>query len=147
MAFRQVERLAAYEMANALLSMELDLQRALGLRAEERQVFFAIVVATVQRFARTAGRNTEHAGRDPLPRALAGHISRRRIAEVLDLPFETVRRHVSKLMEKGLVVELKRGQLSTPGGTLARLAERDIPIDFARRFTTVVRFFQRMGAL
>lgn len=146
-AFLSVERLAAYEIANALLSMQIELQRSLGLRAEEQQVFLAIAVATVQRFARTASPGADHMRREPLPRELAGHISRRRIAEALGLPFETVRRHVARMKERGLLVEGKKGQLSTPGGTLARLGEDDVPIDFARRFTSVVRALQRMGAM
>lgn len=146
-AFLAVERLAAYEMANALLDMELDLQRTLDLRAEERQVFLAVVVATTQRFARTAAPGSDHVDRSPLPRSLAGHISRRRLAETLGLPFETVRRHVSRLMERGLIVETQRGRLSTPGGTLARLGQHDLPLDFARRFTGVVRALQRMGVI
>jgi hypothetical protein len=50
-------------------------------------------------------------------------------------------------MERGLIVETQRGRLSTPGGTLARLGQHDVPIDFARRFTGVVRALQRMGVI
>lgn len=49
--FAEVERLAAYEIGNGLLLMNLDLQRCFGLRAEQYQVFMLIVVATVQRCA------------------------------------------------------------------------------------------------
>jgi len=83
----------------------------------------------------------------PLPRALAGHISGRRIAEALTFPFETVRRHVARMTERGLRGAGKKGQLSTPGGTLARLGEHDSPMEFARRFTSVVRAMQCMGAV
>jgi hypothetical protein len=61
-AFLSIERLAGYEIANALLSMQIDLKRSLGLRAEEQQVFLVVVLATVQRLI--------HAGRHA--RAVAG---------------------------------------------------------------------------
>src|SRR6056297_4057081 len=92
--------------------MQIELQRSLGLRAEEQQVFLAIAVDTVQRFARTAAPGADHMSRAPLPRELAGHIFRRRIAEALGLPFETVRRHVARMKKRGLLVEGKKGQLS-----------------------------------
>jgi hypothetical protein len=61
-AFLSIERLAGYEIANALLSMQIDLKRSLGLRAEEQQVFLVVVLATVQRLI--------HAGQHA--RAVAG---------------------------------------------------------------------------
>lgn len=145
--FLAAERLAVYEMVNALLTMELDLQAALDLRAEERQVFAAIAIATVQKFVRTAGPKSPHVGNAPLPRDLAGHISRRRVADALGLPLETTRRHVARLIERGLVVEVRRGQLQTPGGTLARLSENRATLRMARQFLSVIRAFERLGAL
>ena len=59
----------------------------------------------------------------PLPPQYRGAISRRRIAETLDLPFETVRRHVAQLIVRGEIIENGRGLLSTGGGTLKRSSE------------------------
>lgn len=146
-AFRAVERLAAYEIANAMLDTQLALQRRLGLRAEECQVFLAIAVATVQRFARVAQPHSEHVTRAPLPENLSGHISRRRIAESLGLPLETVRRHAARLIDRGLVIEKARGQLSTRGGTLQHLSGDETPFRIAGQFVGVVRSFARLGAL
>lgn len=145
--FEEVERLAAYQMANALLLMETDLQRSFGLRAEERQVFFAIVLATVQRFARASTAESRDVGNAPLPLRHRGHISRRRIAETLGIPLETVRRHVARLIDRGLVVEPRRGQLSTRGGTLAQLSAEGVTSSFARTFLSVVKEFDKLGLL
>lgn len=145
--FHEVERLAAYQMANALLLMETDLQRCLGLRTEERQVFFAIVLETVQRFARASTAESPDVGNAPLPVRHRGHISRRRIAKTLGIPLETVRRHVARLIDQGLVAEPRCGQLSTGGGTLARLTSEGLPLSFGRSFLSVVKEFDRLGVL
>lgn len=142
---REVERLAAYELANGLLLMNLDLQRRFGLRAEQYQVFMIIVIATVQRFARTATPQSSHVTRTPLPPDLASAISRRRIADVLGIPVETVRRHVSGLLGRGLIVERGRGRLSTPGGTLERISADETPERIATRYAAVASALERLG--
>jgi len=53
--FAEKERLVSYEMGNALLMLNLELQRNFGLRAEEYQVFMLIILSTVQRFVRNPG--------------------------------------------------------------------------------------------
>jgi hypothetical protein len=119
--FAEHQRLAGYNIANTLLLANLDLQRAFGLRAEEFQVLLVIVVATVQRYARERDPDPAYRSKQPLPSELASSISRRRIAEILAIPLETVRRHVTRLIAAGLIVERGRGRLATPGGTLQRL--------------------------
>jgi hypothetical protein len=114
--FHEVERLAAYQMANALLLMETELQRCFGLRAEERQVFFAIVLASLQRFVRASTVDSPDIGSAPL-------------------------------IERGLVADPLRGQLSTRGGTTAALSSQGITTSFARNFLAVVREFDRLGVL
>jgi biotin operon repressor len=145
--FREVERPAAYEMANAILAINNRLQARLGLRAEETQVFLTIAVATVQRFARSPAPDPYLLTRAPLPLEMAGHVSRRRIAESLGLPLETVRRHVARLIARGLVIETGRGRLSTPSGTLARVGEDGTPYAIAGHFLAVARAFARLGLL
>ncbi len=140
------ERLVAYEIGNALLMLNLELQQRFGLRAEAYQVFMLIVMSTVQRFARNPGSDDTLLGRNPLPPEAAGSISRRRIAETLDIPFETVRRTVAGLLARGMIVERRRGRLSTPGGTLARLGEDALPERMARRLLSVSNAMTRLGA-
>lgn len=144
--FVRSERLVAYELANALLMLNLELQRSFGLRVEEYQIFMLIVVSTVQRFARDPGSDGTFLDRTPLPPSAAGSISRRRISETLGIPLETVRRTVAGLLARGMIVERQRGALSTPGGTLARLAVEGLPEQIARRFLSVSNTMIRLGA-
>jgi len=107
--FAEKERLVSYEMGNALLMLNLELQRNFGLRAEEYQVFMLIILSTVQRFVRNPGSEVTLLGRAAMPPEVSGSISRRRIAETLDIPFETVRRTVASLLARDLIVEHRRG--------------------------------------
>ncbi len=147
--FEAVERLAVYELVNTLLLDQLELQRVFDLRAEEFQVFFLIAVTTAQRHVRGAGAAPVAvlADRTPLGPEQSGSISRRRIAETLGIPLETVRRHVAHLMAKGLVVERGRGRIATPGGTLARVSAADATLHLVRRQLTLTNTLLRLGVL
>lgn len=147
LGFARSERLVAYEMANSMLMLNLDLQQRVGLRAEEYQVYLLIVVATVQRFVQSGDAEIIHFGRSPLPADLSGAISRRRISEVLGIPLETVRRIVARLLESGMIEERGRGRLSTRGGTLEGLSEDATPERIVRRFVSTVNTMIRVGAL
>lgn len=145
--FARMERLAAYETANAILEAQLRLQQHFDLRAEECQVLMVIVLATVQRFMRQAGEDTPYLDQTPLPEAEKGAISRRRIAEVLGVPFETVRRHVETLFARGLILERARGQLCTVGGTLAEMSRKELPAGIVQVFLGMTNAMLRAGAV
>ena len=145
--FDAVERLAVFEVGDALLMLNLELQSAFGLRVEEFQVHQLIALSTVRRHVRAAGPEGADLGRDPLPVAQAGWISRRRISEVLGIPLETVRRIVARLMEKGMVVERRRGALSTPGGTLQFMHDGASTEQITRRFVATVNTLIRAGVV
>lgn len=144
--FAASERAAAYEITNTILTMNLRLQTALAMRPEELQVFLVIVLATVQRYTRSPEPDPAFLTNIPLPASLAGFTSRRRIADVLGIPLETVRRHVIRLIERGLVVERARGKLCTPGGTLAQLGEVDVPAAIASDLVALSNVLLRQGA-
>ncbi|HKL45316.1 MAG TPA: hypothetical protein VJ906_03650 [Roseovarius sp.] len=144
--FAEKERLVSYEIGNALLMLNLELQRNFRLRAEEYQIFMLIVLSTVQRFARNPGSEVTLLGRTTMPPEVSGSISRRRISETLDIPLETVRRTVASLLARDLIVERSRGCLSTPGGTLSHLSENALPERIARRFLSVSNTMARLGA-
>lgn len=145
--FAEAERLVAYEIGDALLMLNLELQQRYDLRAEEHQVFLLIVLCTAQRFVRSTDADSDYLGRTPLPPELSSSISRRRISEVLGIPLKTVRRIVTRLLERGMIVEKSRGKLSTPGGTLKSLGEDAIPEKIVRRFITAINRMIRVGAI
>lgn len=140
------ERLVAYEMVNSLLLDTIELQRAFAMRPLEFQVFMVIAMATVQRFMRESQPEAAYVDATPLPTRLRGTISRRRIAETLDLPFETVRRTVARLLARGAVIESGRGLLSTGGGTLQRASEGGAVARMAQHSITIANRMLQTGA-
>ncbi|MFN3989941.1 MAG: hypothetical protein ACK4IS_06760 [Erythrobacter sp.] len=144
--FSRAERVVAYEVGNTLAMLNLDLQRAFGLRAEEYQVFMVIVFSTVQRYVRAAERDERYLGHEPLPADHRGSISRHRISETLGTPLETVRRAATRLLESGMIEERQRVQLSTKGGTLKRLSEQGITEMVTARFLRAVNVMIELGA-
>ncbi|WP_169052376.1 hypothetical protein [Tabrizicola sp. YIM 78059] len=50
--FEAAERPIGFAVVNAIIAIQLDLQRKVKLRPEECMVFLVIVAATVQRFMR-----------------------------------------------------------------------------------------------
>jgi hypothetical protein len=145
--FAAAERTAAYEIAQTLLTTCLRLQNGFGLRPEEFQVLLVIILATVQRYVRDPDADPAYLTRAPLHPDLAGTTSRRRIADVTGIPLETVRRHVTRLMVRGFVIEQGRGRISTPGGTLARLSVQDIPMSIVGDLAALSNVLLRLGAL
>jgi CRP-like cAMP-binding protein len=109
------------------LLLNLEVQQHFGLRAEQYQVFMLIVLATAQRLVRDTEVDESLLARTPFPRQAASSISRLRIAEIPDISVETVRRRVADLLDRGMVVEHRRGCLSTSWGRLERLAEIALP--------------------
>lgn len=144
--YAKVERLVAYEVGNSLLMLNLELQRAFGLRAEEYQIFMLIVFATVQRFARDSNQDERYIANQPLPPEYRRSISRRRISETLGIPLETVRRTTARLLDRRMIEERQRGQLSTKGGTLKLLSEKGVSEDIAARFLRVANGMVELGA-
>lgn len=132
--YAEIERRVAYDLTNLLLMQNLELQHHFGLRAEDYQVFMLIGLSTVQKFVRSTGTDPGLQDRTPLPSEHASAISRRRISETLRIPLETVRRIVANLLARGMIVERRRGCLSTPGGTLTAMSAKAIPERIARRF-------------
>jgi hypothetical protein len=145
--FTKAERLVTYEVFNAIFMLNLELQQHFNLRAEEHQVYLLIVLATVQQFVRNASLHDPYADRTPLPDSYTGTISRRRIADVLGIPVETVRRTVSRFLEEGLIVEQSRGCLSTSIGMMEKLSRNNANEKIARRLIGSINTLIRLGAI
>lgn len=145
--FTETERLAVYEIANTILLAHSELQRAFDLRAEEFQVFSLIAIVTPQRYVRGSTHSKFLSNNAPLTQEQSGSISRRRIAETLGIPLETVRRHVEKLSARGLIVERGRGRISTPGGTLARLSVNGITLSLVKQQLALTNILLQLGVL
>jgi hypothetical protein len=143
--FTAVERLAVYEVVNATLLAHIEMQRRFGMRAEEFQVFILVAVSSVQRYVRGATAGDPFLDRTPIPFESNGFISRRRIAETLGIPLETVRRHIVRLIALGLVGERERGRLSTTGGTLDRGSKGGLTQQLLQQHLAVTNSLARLG--
>ena len=132
--FAAAERLLTYEMVNALLLINVELQQLFNMKPLELQIFMLISTSSMQRFMRDPQRDRAYHDVTPLPAKYRGSISRRRIAESLDLPLETVRRNVANLIARGVIVETGRGLLSTSQGTLKQSSETGVTLLMASRF-------------
>ncbi len=144
--YAAVERLLAYEIGSQALSVPLALQKRFGLRAEPAQILLVIFLASIQRYIRAVNPDPAYLDRSPMPGEVAGGVSRRRIADVLGLPFETVRRQVNELIADGHVVEHRRGHLNTPPGRLELLSADGIPRVAAVRTIAISNLMLRLGA-
>ena len=78
---------------------------------------------------------------------MTGTISRRRLSDASGLPRETVARHVRKLIERGLVIEHGRGQLTIPPGLLRDLAPTGLLERLARRSASLTNALTRLEVL
>jgi biotin operon repressor len=144
--FEERQRLAMYEVANALVNLNADVQDTLSLRPDACQIYLLIAVASVQRYARAPG-DGRHGGPDPLPPTLSGTISRRRLADASGLPRETVARHVRELLARGLVVERGHGKLATPPGLLQAVTPTGVLERMALEVMTLANRLMRLGVL
>jgi hypothetical protein len=98
-----------------ILAMNRRARGHFGLAPREWLVLLTIITAAVQRYARAPETDPRFLDVTPLPLHLSGRISRRRVAEVTGLAPESVRRHVLRLMDFGLVREEGGGLHSRPG--------------------------------
>ncbi len=113
--------LAAYELTNSIIQINLEVRALYDLKLIDVQVLHVIMAAVAQKVARQMPQHASVRGSINIPMEKRGSISHRAIAEVLELPLETVRRSVARLIGLGLVEEVQRGKLV---GT-ARVVERD----------------------
>ncbi len=106
-----------------------------------------IGAAGLQRFVRLRPLPLEHSGDAPLPDTFGSGISRRQIAELTGLSREAIRRTVLRLMERGLVVEVARGQLVHPRGMMLKGSAIFSPEEMVRPFVAMVEQLIQMGVV
>jgi hypothetical protein len=111
-------RRAAYTLLNHYMTMHQVIAEHLRLPPVEQLILIATTTGNVQRVLRPDAIPDAVRGRAPLSAGLVVPMSRRAISRVTGIPTETVRRHVARMVARGVL-------RSTPGGVLApsRLAE------------------------
>ena len=114
---RQVVRLSVDFFLNSLgrltHSLDLDLINAL--------LYAAVVQANVRHIAADASLTSEFSGLDAIPPDRLRHaVSVYALARELRLPYETTRRYISHLVDRGLCERAKGGGLVVPAAVHAR---------------------------
>ncbi|MCU0758628.1 MAG: hypothetical protein MUF07_05440 [Steroidobacteraceae bacterium] len=119
MATERELRLCGFALLNHYLAMHHVIAEHVRLQPLELLILVATTTGNVQRSLRPGQLQESFRGSQPLPPGRVVPMSRRGIARATGLPTETVRRHVEKMVARGILV-------STPKGVCApnRLAER-----------------------
>ena len=111
-------RVAVTSLMNLFLTMHRTMAAATPVGPTELLIYSTVSVANVQRLMRERSIPGSLAGTDILPREWVVPISRNAIATASGLPRETVRRHVARMIETGLLIEDERGGVTLPIGVI-----------------------------
>lgn len=113
----------------------------------ELQIYLTVAVANVQKLMRERVVPLELSATQVLPREWVVPISRNAIASATGLPRETVRRHVEKLIERGLLIEDPRGGVTPPPGMIDRLGLVGTLEPMLTEFARTAEQLVRLGVL
>ncbi len=111
-------RIAMSALANQHLAMHHIFAAPNGLNPTELLIYLTITVANVQKLMRERSVPDQFSAKAVLPREWVVPISRHAIATASGLPRETVRRHVTRMIENGLLIEDERGGVTPPPGMI-----------------------------
>lgn len=111
-------RVAVSSLQNLFLTMHRTLSAAIPVGPTELLIYATVSTANVQRLMRERAIPEPFAGTAILPREWVVPISRNAIATASGLPRETVRRHVARMIEAGLLIEDSRGGVTLPEGVI-----------------------------
>lgn len=121
--------------------MQLKQMKLYGLKPADLLVFNLVALASVQRSARSVQVGDQFSDDFNPSNEGNGAISRRRIAECTGLARTSVSRSLSRLMQRGLVMESGRGRLQVPVGIIMR---GEYEIDANDLYGPIVGLFQQL---
>lgn len=131
-------------MENCFLSIQLQQMKLYDLKPVDLLVFNLIAVASAQKSARSVRNLTDQTG-DFLPTDYGnGSISGRRISEITNLARTSVSRSLSRLKERGMVVERGRGRLQVPVGIIL---QGPFSIESDALFAPIIGLFEQLARL
>jgi hypothetical protein len=111
-------RVAMSALTNLFLTTHRTLAQATPGGPTELLIYVTVSVANVQKLMRERCIPAGFAATEVLPREWVVPISRNAIATASGLPRETVRRHVARMIETGLLIEDPRGGVTLPIGVI-----------------------------
>lgn len=140
-------RVAMSSLANLFLTMHRTLAAPMALGPTELLIYTTIAVANVQKLMRERSIPAGHRATDVLPRAWVVPISRNAIASATGLPRETVRRHISRMVEAGMLIEDERGGVTTPVGVIGTFGLEPMLETLLTEFTRTAEGLLRAGVI
>ena len=102
-------RLCGFALLNDYLTMHQVIAEHLRLQPVELLILIATTTGNVQRALRSDALPDTIRGSRTLPPGLAVPMSRRAIARVTGIPTETVRRHVERMVKRGILEAKPKG--------------------------------------
>lgn len=141
-------RVAMFGLANLFLTTNRTFQNTGIVRnPTELQIYLTVAVANIQKLVRERQIPEEYAGTSILPREWVIPISRNAIAAATGLPRETVRRHIEKLIERGLLVQDDRGGVTLPEGLVTKMGIESTIEPIMTEFTRTAEHLIRLGVV
>jgi hypothetical protein len=137
----EVWRRSAYAVGNCLVATQLMQMKLYKLKPVDLLVFNLTAIASVQRSARSLRQIDSSSGDFNPSDEGNGTISRRRIAECSGLARTSVSRSLSRLIARGMIVEIGRGRLQVPVGIIMR---GDYEIDPNDLYGPVAGLFEQL---
>lgn len=136
-------RVAMFALTNLFLSMHRSFTGHEGSSPTVVLIYCTVSVGNIQKLMRQRTVPNEWTATATLPRELIVPMSRSAIASATGLPRETVRRHISQMIEAGMLVEDPRGGVTVvPGSIQGRGLEtllEPLITEFARTTETLLR--------
>ncbi len=111
-------RTAMFSLINLFLAMHRTLAGHENLNPSVLLIYCTVSVGNIQKLMRERNIPPEYTATAVLPREWVVPMSRSAIAAATALPRETVRRHVSQMIEAGLLVEDPRGGVTIVPGAI-----------------------------
>lgn len=141
-------RIAMFGLSNLFLATHRAFQSTdTEINPTELQIYLTVAVANVQKLMRERQIPEDFSGTQILPREWVVPISRNAIASATGLPRETVRRHVEKMIARGLLIEDPRGGVTPPPGIIDNLSLGPILEPIMTEFTRTAEMLIRLGII
>ncbi|WP_457311193.1 hypothetical protein [Sphingomonas sp. UYAg733] len=140
-------RIAMTSISNQFLAAHRIYSAPKALNPTELIIYLTISVANVQKLTRERIIPEAFAATAILPREWVVPISRNAIASASGLPRETVRRHVGRMIETGLLIEDERGGVTLPQGVIQDLGLEPLLEALITEFARTAETLLRIGAI
>ncbi|MEG3145079.1 hypothetical protein U1839_10500 [Sphingomonas sp. RT2P30] len=140
-------RVAMSSLANLFLTMHRTLAAPMSLGPTELLIYTTIAVANVQKLMRERSIPSGRGATEILPREWVVPISRNAIASATGLPRETVRRHVARMVEAGMLIQDERGGVTTPIGMISNFGLEPLLEALLTEFARAAEGLLRAGVI